>query len=121
MIQPTTAAQEFAAQPAPLHSGSELSALDRKMNTTLGVSKVHHLWFVLFLILSLPFFGGYLVALAKLSLRDDKSSHVLLIPIISATLLYLQRRSVFANPRYCFWMSVPFWASGLALFYLSQT
>jgi len=88
--------------------------------TTPRSLTAHDLWFVLFLAFSLLFFGKHLDALVRLSLGDDRYSHVLLIPLISASLLYLQRRSVFNRPSYCPSKGIPLLAVGMLLFYLAQ-
>jgi len=81
----------------------------------------HDLWFGVFSILSLLLFGNYLKVLVQLSIRDDRYSHILLIPIISAFLIYLHRNRVFINPLYCFSKSMPLLVVGIALFYLART
>jgi exosortase len=81
----------------------------------------HDLAFLLFWSLSLLLFGKYLEALVRLSLRDDRYSHILVIPIMSAALVYLQRKRVFAHPRYAVYKSAPLLALGIALFCLAQT
>jgi len=81
----------------------------------------HHLWFGLFLTLSLVLFGSAVGAVIKLSLRDDRYSHLLFIPIISTFLIYLKRRRVFSDPRYCLSTSIPLLAAGVGLFFLAQT
>jgi exosortase len=93
----------------------EDSATIRRLLTT------HHLWFVLFSVLALVTFRAPLGTLVSLSLQDDRYSHVLLIPIISAFLLYLERRAVFASPRYCLSTGAPLLAGGVALFTFVQT
>ena len=81
----------------------------------------HHLWFVLFSVLALVTFRTALGRLVSLSLQDDRYSHLLLIPIISASLVYLERRAVFASPRYCLSIGAALLASGVALFTFVQT
>ncbi len=79
------------------------------------------LWFVLFSVLSSVLFWRPLGALVGLSLRDARYSHVLLIPLISASLIHLQHRRIFANRGYCFSKAVSLWVLAIALFYLAQT
>jgi exosortase len=81
---------------------------------------VRHLWFALFSILSLLLFWAPLGTLVSLSLQDDRYTHVLMIPIISASLVYLQRGRVFANPRYSPSRSAPLLVVGIASFCLAQ-
>ena len=52
-------------------------------------------------LLSLVLFRQTLIGLAKLSFQDERSSHLLLIPLISACFLFLQRKSIFESPRWC--------------------
>ena len=59
------------------------------------------LGFLLFLCLSLVPFGGPIAKLASLSLHDEKYSHIILVPLISLCLVIWQRKSIFADPRYC--------------------
>jgi len=51
--------------------------------------------------LSLVLFRQSLVGLARLSFQDQRSSHLLLIPLISACFLFVQRKPVFQSPRWC--------------------
>ena len=90
------------------------------LHATSRLRPAHNLWFALFTILSLLFFGKYLNALVTLSLRDGRYSHVLLIPIMSASLVYLQRRRVFSGSRYCPFKSLPLLVLGVTLFCLAQ-
>ena len=48
-----------------------------------------------------------LSSLASLSFKDERSSHVLLIPLISAFLIYLERKRIFRDPHYCPSIGVP--------------
>jgi len=80
----------------------------------------HDLRFALFSVLSLVLFRAPLGTLISLSLRDDRYSHVLLIPLISASLVYLQRKRVFNRPSYCPSKGIPLLAVGMLLFYLAQ-
>jgi exosortase len=91
------------------------------LRSTSRRSTPHDLWFVLFSLLSLIPFAAHLEDLARLSLNDARYSHILLIPMISASLLYLNRRQAFAEPQYCLSKGVPLLAIGLALFWLTQT
>jgi exosortase len=77
--------------------------------------------FGLFAILSLLLFGKNLDSLVRLSIGDDRYSHILLIPITSAFLVYLRRNRIFINPLYCFSKSMPLLGVGVALFYVAQT
>jgi exosortase len=52
-------------------------------------------------LLSLVLFRLPLRDLANVSFHDERSSHILLVPLISACFLFLQRKSVFRSPRWC--------------------
>lgn len=62
---------------------------------------------VIFWLLSLLFFRETLARLARLSFHDELASHILLIPLISAFLIYLERKQIFSSPRYCPFAGVP--------------
>jgi exosortase len=91
------------------------------LHTIRRLLATHHLWFGLFSALALVMFRAPLGTLMSLSLQDDRYSHVLLIPIISGSLVYLQRRAVFSSPRYSLSKGVPLLAGGVALFSFAQT
>jgi exosortase len=55
-----------------------------------------------------------------LAAQDNRYSHVLLIPVMTVFMVYLQRRRVFADPRYCPSKSAPLLVLGIALYYLAQ-
>jgi exosortase len=80
----------------------------------------HHLWFALFSILSLLAFGLSLGNLVGLAATDDRYSHVLLIPVMSVAVVYLQRGRIFASPRYCPSQCAPLLVLGIAFYYLAQ-
>lgn len=90
-----------------------------QLHLTPSRSKAHHVWFLLFSIVSLVFFRRYLGALVSLSLQDERYSYVLLIPIVSTLLVYLQRKRIFISPRYGFLNGLPLLTFGIALLSLS--
>jgi hypothetical protein len=80
------------------------------MEDLLTISRrltAHGLWFGIFFILSLLPFWRPLNALLHLSLHDDRYSHILLIPLMSVSLVYLRRERIFAFLRYCPSKSAP--------------
>lgn len=81
----------------------------------------HNTWFVIFWIVSLVPFWTSLSALARLSLQDDKYSHVLLIPLMVASLVYLQRKRIFSGVQFCVFKGAPLLIVGIVLFCLAQT
>jgi exosortase len=58
-----------------------------------------HAWFIAFLLVSSLVFHNVLRALVRFSLNEDYASHVVLIPVIVAFLLYTERRRIFAVTR----------------------
>jgi exosortase len=84
-------------------------------------STARDLWFVLFLILSLVPFGASLSTLVSLSFQDDRYSHVILIPLMTAFLVYIQRKNIFTGARYCLSKAAPLLVVGIALFRLAQS
>jgi exosortase len=58
-------------------------------------------------VVSVALFWQPLSSLVSLAFRDERSSHIILIPIISACLIYLRRRRVFSVSRYCPSVGIP--------------
>jgi exosortase len=82
----------------------------------LSVPNMHLCAFGLYA-LSVLLFWQPLVGLADLSLHDENSSHILLIPVISAFLIYLQRKRIFQAPRHCVALGVPALLTAVVLRY----
>lgn len=59
-----------------------------------------HLLFAVLIVLSLIPFRATLAGLLELSLADDRYSHIALIPLISAGIVYLEKRTIFRTARY---------------------
>jgi exosortase len=70
-----------------------------------------------FWLVSLILFRQPLSTLASLSFHDENSSHILLIPLISALLIFLKRKRVFRAPRNCPSVGVPLLLIAAALWY----
>ena len=84
-------------------------------------SRAHFCALALYL-LSVLLFWRPLVDLATLSVHDENSSHILLIPLISAFIIYLQRKSIFQATRYSIAIGVPLLLTVVAMRYaLSAT
>lgn len=66
-----------------------------------------HAYALIFWLLSLVLFREPLISLARLSFHDELASHVLLIPLISAFLIYLERTRIFRVTHYCPSAGVP--------------
>jgi exosortase len=60
-----------------------------------------HDYAIILWLLSLLLFRRTLSTLASLSFHDELASHILLIPLISAFLIYLERKRIFRTHRYC--------------------
>jgi exosortase len=58
-----------------------------------------HFEFLVFFVLSIAIFWTPLRAAASLSWNDDRYSHLLIIPVISGFLLYLERGKIFSQPK----------------------
>jgi exosortase len=69
--------------------------------------QARHTYPVIFWLLSLLLFRESLTSLARLSFHDELASHILLIPLISTFLIYLERKQIFRSPRYCPSTGVP--------------
>ena len=81
---------------------------------------IHDLTFLVFLAISVLLFRRYLEALVRLSLGDDRYSHIVLIPILSAGLIYLQRKNIFVTPRYSVSMGMLLLGVGVGLFCVAR-
>ena len=60
-------------------------------------------------------------ALGSLSLSDNRYSHIILIPIVSISVIYLERNSIFRQCQYCASVGVPLLLVGIALCYGGAT
>jgi exosortase len=60
-----------------------------------------HAYAIAFWLLSLLLFWQPLRSLASLSFHDERASHILVIPLISVLLIYLERKRIFRTPCYC--------------------
>lgn len=70
---------------------------------------------------SLFLFWRPLGDLVRMSFQDENSSHVLLIPVISAVYIYVARRRIFSSARYCPTLGVPLLVISGLLWYSSRT
>jgi len=76
-----------------------------------------HSYAIIFGLLSLWLFRQTLSGLASLSFHDELASHILLIPLISAFLIYLARERIFRTHRYCPSAGVPLLLTAAVLRY----
>ncbi len=72
--------------------------------------------FVLFWFISLLPFWTSISALATLSTQDDRYSYVILMPLISLGLIVLNKKSIFAESRYCPGWGIPLFLAGSILY-----
>jgi exosortase len=70
-----------------------------------------------FLVCSLVLFWGPLSAMSRLSLSDERYSALVLIPFVTAALLYIERKKVFAGVQYSPRLGIPMLVAAAA-FYL---
>ena len=79
-------------------------------------SMTQHLCFLFAWMLSLMLFWSPLATLVSLSVNDSRYSHIVLIPFISAFLIYWKRQSIFVGKRWCPSVGVPLLLSGAVLY-----
>jgi len=93
------------------------------MNPTGKISTIHqrHLAFAALLAISVALFWNPLRAIASLSWTDDRYSHLLLIPVISALLLYLERVKIFSLPKDRLGAGFPLLLGAAAIYAISFT
>jgi exosortase len=75
-----------------------------------------NLWFLLFWTISIVPFYRPLSTLVRLSLQDENYSHIVLIPLISVLLLWLERRRIFLEAHYCISVGAPLLLLGMTLY-----
>ncbi len=72
---------------------TESSALD----DTRNIDSKRWLLFTVWIVVSSFLFAKPLIALVRLSLTNDDASHLILIPFLTAGLLFMERRTIFNN------------------------
>jgi exosortase len=80
-----------------------------------------HAYAIMLWLLSLLLFRRTLSSLASLAFHDELASHILLIPVISAFLIYLGRKRIFRIPRYCPSAGLPLLLTAVVLWYSLRT
>ena len=78
-----------------------------------------HLPFAALLTISVTIFWTPLRTIAVLSLNEDRYSHLVLIPMISASLLYLERARIFSQPKDGIGAGFPILIGAAAIYALS--
>jgi exosortase len=97
-----------------------LSACDPQMKSFSHTLVGRHICFVLVWALSLVIFHVPLSQLLYLSSHDEKYSHLLLIPLISAWLVYFERGRIFLQVKYCLAVAAPGLLAGVTLHYFAE-
>jgi exosortase len=75
-----------------------------------------HTLFAAFALASLALFWVPLNQLVSLSLDDQRYSHIILIPVLSAFFFYRERHQIFSRIAFRPWPGLPFLAAALALY-----
>lgn len=65
---------------------------------------------------SIMLFWRPLQQLLSLSLNDQRYTHIILVPVISAVVMYLERRRIFSRTAFCPRVGLPFLAASLAMY-----
>ncbi len=92
-------------------------SVTRGIEEVTSGTRARHISAISFWLLSLALFWSQFCALATLSLHDEYSSHILLIPLISASVVYLQRKRIFHAPRYAPRIGLPLLLAAAALWF----
>ena len=66
-----------------------------RLNVETRIDRRRFLFYGLWVVLSIAFFWKPCVALVRFSLEHDNASHVILIPFISAWLIYIKQKQIF--------------------------
>lgn len=99
----------------------------QKQNLTTGslshateAATLKTFWFMVFGILSLIAFWRPLHNLVRFSLQNESASHIILIPLVSAYLICLERRKIFLNVPYSWSVGTILLVQGVTLHLLAQ-
>lgn len=65
---------------------------------------------------SIVLFWGPLQQLLSLSLSDQRYTHIILVPVISAVVIYLERRRIFSRTAFYPGLGLPFLVASLAIY-----
>jgi len=88
-----------------------------RFGTVTAETNKRHLFFSLFVIVSVIVFRNTLYELALYSWRNESCSHIFLVPLVSLFLLYSERKDVFSETRYSFLSGAAIIASGMSLYW----
>ena len=79
-----------------------------------------HLAFAALCVLIAAMFWPVLEALAALALHDERYSHILVVPAICGSLVYLNRRRIFADPAWAAPAAIPLMAASMLAAFARQ-
>lgn len=91
------------------------------MKTASFKGRDRDLYFVLFWLLSLVVFQRILRTLITVSVRNDAFSYIVLIPIISACLIYIERKTICVNPAYSPALGVSLFLTGSIVYLVGRS
>jgi exosortase len=99
-------------------------AIDKLMSTGATIALTpngkRHVSFVVFILASSLAFYKTLDALVTYSLHNDSSSHIVLIPLIAFSLLYLERQNIFSITRTSVVLGIGLALAGVILYCLAN-
>ncbi|MGA2590752.1 MAG: exosortase/archaeosortase family protein [Bryobacteraceae bacterium] len=76
-----------------------------------------HLWFLLLCLLSVAVSWTSCNALVRLSLHDERYTHLVVVPIVTLGVLCLEKARIFGESRYCPAVGVPLLLLGLVVYF----
>jgi len=93
--------------------------IDRLLSSASTSARAPHLWAFTLALFFLLLSWRPLADLVNLALRDENSSHTVLIPLLSALVVWLERKRVFRSIRYSPAIGLPLLLSAVLLHYAS--
>lgn len=98
-----------------------VSAANRNNGQTQKMSVVRsHVTFAFILLISILAFSKAIWALVAFSMNHDYSSHVLVIPFISAFFLYSYKDKIFRKTKFCLAAGIPLILAGIVFFLVGE-
>jgi exosortase len=88
----------------------------RKLDASSKENAGRSLLFSLWIVFSITLFSSHLLALVRFALDNDNASHIVLIPFVSAWLMYLERKRIFTRLSTDFPVGIFLSLAGAALF-----
>src|SRR5262249_36068011 len=109
-INPTTSNRIMT----PVH---KMMKTERPVWGWFGKAAVRHSLALSLWLLAVVLFSRPLPQRVHYSLHDERSTHIVLIPLISVFFLGLRRACIFSTVTYCPKIGLPLWITGLLLWY----